>query len=171
MTHRMQYEASGPVWFDVSVTPNLSLTRDSACILLACLTLGGAMIGTITAALGAWPVAVFMLISMLVFAGCLFWHAHKLTLYEQRICLTEKALLIETRTRPHKVHFRARLSPDWLKIERRNADDKGCEAIVLRAGSKKLEIGAVLSPPERASLADAIEAALRNRRSMQSLAA
>ena len=162
---------SGPVWFDVSVSPNLSLTRDAACIMFACLSIAVGLIGAITASFGAWPVAMAMLVSLVAFMTCLSWHAYRLTRYEQRICLTEKALIIETRSDPDKVRFRVRLSPDWLKVERRNADEAGCEAVLLHSGRRVYEIASVLSPSERSGLADALETALRQRRSAPLIAA
>lgn len=164
-------DASDHVWLDVRITPNNSLTNRVAWTLAGSVVPPGALICAATAWMGAWLVTPLVVLSILALAGMILWHARQLGLYEQRVCLTDASLLVETRRNTISPVERAELSPHWLRVDRVNDTGRACDSLVLRAGLKKLEIGSVLSPPERASLADAIDAALRTRRTRQSLAA
>ena len=171
MTMSTPGNAYDHVWLDVCITPNNSLTNRVAGTLAASVILPGGLICAATAWMGAWLVTPLVVLSILSLAGLILWHGRQLGLYEQRVCLTDTALLVETRRNTASPVERAELSPHWLRVDRINDTGRACDSLILRAGLKKLEIGAVLSPPERISLANAIEAALRTRRTGQSLAA
>lgn len=164
-------EDDGRVWLDAVITPNVSLNNRVALTLAASLILPGSLICLATAWMGAWLVTPLVFLSEVGLGVMILWHARSLGQYRQRVCLTDTFLLVETRTRAGQPAERAELPPHWLRVDRVNDTGRGCDALILRAGPQHADIGAVLSPPERSSLADAIETALRNRRRGQSLAA
>ena len=164
-------EETGHIWLDVFITPNVSLNNQVAFILAGSLVLPGAMICLATAWMGAWLVTPLVMLSEIALGGLILWHARSLGQYGQRVCLTDTSLFVETRNRPADAIARSELSPHWLRVDRVNNTGQGCDALLLRSGPRQIEIGTVLSPPERASLADAIETAIQKRRSGQSLAA
>jgi uncharacterized membrane protein len=164
-------DASENIWLDIRITPNISLNNRVAMTLAGSLFLPGAMICAATAWMGAWLVTPLVFLSVAVLAVLIVWHARQLSLYEQRVCLTDTVLRVETRERSEMPVQKSELSPHWLRVDRINDTGRSCDSILLRAGPRRVEIGSVLSPPERASLADAIEAALQTRRRKQSLAA
>lgn len=164
-------EENGRIWLDVFITPNVSLNNRVALILAASLILPGSLICLATAWMGAWMVTPLVFLSEIALGAMILWHARSLGQYRQRVCLTDTSIFVETRTRAADAAARSEFSPHWLRLERVNDTGRECESLLLRAGPRHLEIGSVLSPPERASLADAIEAALQNRRRGQSLAA
>nr|WP_321360383.1 DUF2244 domain-containing protein [uncultured Hyphomonas sp.] len=164
-------EENGRIWLDAVITPNISLNNRVALTLAASLILPGSLICLATAWMGAWMVTPLVFLSEVALGVMILWHARTLGQYRQRVCLTDTSILIETRSRVGQPVERAELRPHWLRVDRVNNTGKGCDALILRAGPQRTEIGSVLSPPERASLADAVEAALQNRRRGQSLAA
>ena len=164
-------EEKGRIWLDVVVTPNVSLNNRVALILAASLILPGSMICAATAWMGAWLVTPLVFLSEIALGGLILWHARSLGQYRQRVCLTDTSIIVETRNRTADAVIRSKISPHWLRVDRVNDTGRGCDSLVLHAGPRHVEIGSVLSPPERASLADAIEAALQKRRRGQSLAA
>ncbi|KCZ46946.1 DUF2244 domain-containing protein [Hyphomonas sp. CY54-11-8] len=159
------------IWLDAVITPNVSLNNRVALTLAASLILPGSLICLATAWMGAWMVTPLVFLSEVALGVMILWHARSLGQYRQRVCLTDTALFVETRSRDAEAVIRSDLSPHWLRIDRVNDTGCGCDAVRLRAGPRHVDVGTVLSPPERASLADAIEAALQNRRRGQSLAA
>ena len=171
MSRASSGEEAGHVWLDVFITPNVSLNNRVAFILAGSLVLPGAMICLATAWMGAWLVTPLVMLSEIALGGLILWHARSLGQYGQRVCLTDTSLFVETRHRPADAIERSELSPHWLRVDRVNNTGQGCDALLLRSGPRQIEIGSVLSPPERTSLADAIEAAIQKRRSGQSLAA
>ncbi|MBD3770548.1 MAG: DUF2244 domain-containing protein [Rhodobacterales bacterium] len=171
MSRASSGEEAGHVWLDVFITPNVSLNNRVAFILAGSLVLPGAMICLATAWMGAWLVTPLVMLSEIALGGLILWHARSLGQYGQRVCLTDASLFVETRHRPADAIERSELSPHWLRVDRVNNTGQGCDALLLRSGPRQIEIGSVLSPPERTSLADAIEAAIQKRRSGQSLAA
>ncbi|MCA8892145.1 DUF2244 domain-containing protein [Hyphomonas sp.] len=164
-------EDNGRIWLDAVITPNVSLNNRVALTLAASLILPGSLICLATAWMGAWMVTPLVFLSEVALGAMILWHAQTLSQYRQRICLTDKTLIVETRNRNAVAVTRSEIPPHWLCINRVNNTDRACDAVLLRAGTRHVEVGSVLSPPERASLADAIEAALQNRRRGQSLAA
>ena len=161
----------GRVWLDAVITPNVSLNNRVSLTLAALLILPGSLICLATTWMGAWLVTPLVFLSEVGLGVMILWHARSLGQYRQRVCLTDTFLLVETCTRVGQPIERAELPPHWLRVDRVNDTGRGCDALVLRAGTQHADIGSVLSPPERSSLADAIETALRNRRRGQSLAA
>ena len=164
-------EDDGRIWLDAVITPNVSLNNRVALILAASLILPGSLICLATAWMGAWMVTPLVFLSEVTLGVMILWHARSLGQYRQRVCLTDTSLTVETRNRSADAVTRSVLPPHWLRRDRVNDTGRGCDSLLLRAGPRHLEVGSVLSPPERASLADAIEAALQNRRRGQSLAA
>jgi uncharacterized membrane protein len=159
------------IWLDAVITPNVSLNNRVALTLAASLILPGSLICLATAWMGAWLVTPLVFLSELALGVMILWHARSLGQYRQRVCLTDTSVFVETRERAVDAVTRSDLSPHWLRIDRVNDTGRGCDSLLLRAGPRHVEVGSVLSPSERASLADAIEAALQNRRRGQSLAA
>jgi uncharacterized membrane protein len=159
------------IWLDAVITPNVSLNNRVALTLAASLILPGSLICLATAWMGAWLVTPLVFLSELALGVMILWHARSLGQYRQRVCLTDTSVFVETRERAVDAVTRSDLSPHWLRIDRVNDTGRGCDSLLLRAGPRQVEVGSVLSPSERASLADAIEAALQNRRRGQSLAA
>ena len=170
--HRLNAgDDTGRIWLDAVITPNVSLNNRVALMLAASLIVPGSLICLATAWMGAWMVTPLVFLSEIALGAMILWHARTLGQYRQRIRLTDTSLFVETRIRNADAVTRSELSPHWLRIERVNNTGRACDAVLLRAGPRHVEVGSVLSPPERASLADAIEAALLNRRRGQSLAA
>jgi uncharacterized membrane protein len=159
------------IWLDAVITPNVSLNNRVALTLAASLILPGSLICLATAWMGALLVTPLVFLSELALGVMILWHARSLGQYRQRVCLTDTSIFVETRERAVDAVTRSDLSPHWLRIDRVNDTGRGCDSLLLRAGPRQVEVGSVLSPSERASLADAIEAALQNRRRGQSLAA
>ena len=170
--HRLTVgEDNGRIWLDAVITPNVSLNNRVALTLAASLILPGSLICLATAWMGAWLVTPLVFLSEVALGAMILWHAQTLSQYRQRICLTDTSLIVETRIRNADDVTRSEIPPHWLCINRVNNTGHACDAVLLRAGARHVEVGSVLSPPERASLAVSIEAALQNRRRGQSLAA
>lgn len=147
--------------FHALLYPNRSLTRDGFMRVLAVVIGVNLLNGFIYLALGAWPVAFFCGIDILI-----VWWAFRLSYAQgkrhERVMLTDEALWV-SRVLPSGHETRWKLSPFWVRlwIDR---PVKHESQLKLTEGGKTLIIGSFLSPAERGELAQALSAALSKAR-------
>lgn len=145
------------VYFDATLRPHRSLSRRG--FLLVMLAIGGCgfLIGTAFFLAGAWPVAGFCGLEIL-----LVYIAFRLNFREGRrteeVRLTRDGLDI-ARVSPRGDRQVQRLEPVWLSVE---MDDppRHDSRLLLRHHARRHEIGSFLQPYEKLEVADALRAAL-----------
>jgi uncharacterized membrane protein len=89
-------------------------------------------------------------------------HDARLSSVEERLVLTDDRLLIFTSSDDSGPS--SALDPAWLRLERRRHPAVGLERLTLISRGRRAVVASVLSPAERADLADALDAALLRRR-------
>jgi len=117
------------------------------------------LVGALFMAIGAWPVAGFAGLDVLIIWWAFranFSDAHQM----ERISITDHELVLERlrKNKPEELH---RMVRRWVKVELE--EDRGRELIgrlMLISGGTRLSIGDFLSPEERKTLASALKSAL-----------
>jgi len=158
----MEQDAPIRCHFDARLTPHRSLPRRGFHLLMAVVTVTFALIGLSFWSLGAWPVAGFCGLEVL-----LIWGAFELNYRSgkahESVRLDDEGLVVshvDARGRATVWRF----EPSWVRVtlERPGQEDS---ALCLASHGRRLVIGAFLTPPERAEVAQALGDALGRWRS------
>ncbi len=163
MSSQLAEDSLGPVWMDARIRPNIALTGTGTATFSMMIGLPSVFIAFILALKGALLPSLFVTATAGLLIIAMLHNASELLAYEERIVLTDTALVVETCSRRGQQPMRRSISPNWIRLERKNQDESGCGSLVLWSREKSYVIASVLSPPERSAFADALEAALRLR--------
>jgi uncharacterized membrane protein len=149
------------VLFDAVLEPNRPLPAGG--MLLVFGLVGALSIGTALffLARGAWPVTPFLGADAALLAWA-FFACSRSARRRERLLLTREKLTIE-RFAPDGRCTREELNPYWLHVEHHDPERVGAELALVSRG-RRWVVGAFLGAGERASLADALRAALREAR-------
>jgi uncharacterized membrane protein len=158
----MSAAATPRVWFDASITPNVSLSATGLALVFTSVALLGVAMSVLLISIRAWPAALFTGVEIVALVLALSWSSRHLASQEERLVLTEDSLTIESRKRG-KVFRKESFEPAWIRLERVSCETFGCQAVYVTLRGRRCVIGEALSPPERASLADALERAMSRR--------
>ncbi len=154
-------EPNAKLYFDAEIRPNRSLANPGFYALMAAIAIISFSAGIAFMMIGAWPVLGFFGLDVL-----LVWLAFKLSYRDGRkretIQITSEAIRV-ARTTPFGHQTAYRLPSAWTKVEVAGEGEPDVQAR-LTASGKSLIIGAMLSPRERESLADAVREALTKAR-------
>jgi uncharacterized membrane protein len=152
-------EHRNPENFTAVLTPHRSLSRQGFIALMTLVIVINFAAGTIFTLMGAWPVAPFAGLDVL-----LIWWAFKRNYADGRkaehIEITPYELIVK-RFAQGKLTSNQRFVRPWVRVEL--DEDRERELIgglFLRSRGKRTEIGGFLAPEERKSLAEALNAAL-----------
>ena len=148
--------------FHARLRPHCSLTQNGFRVLMVAVVLAFSGIGSAFYALGAWPVAGFCGLEVLLIWWCFKLNFRHLERYET-ILMTADALEIR-RVDPKGRVERIVLQPYWLSV-RLEEEPSGANRLLLRSHGRDVAIGGFLSPEERVDLKQALDAALRQQRS------
>lgn len=143
--------------------PHRSLTRaDFRVLMLAfgLLCLAGGMRFLL---LGAWPVAVFFAIDILVFYLAFRSNFRAANAYEQYRLTALELFFARVSARGARAEWR--FNPHWVRIERREDEEFGLMQLALASRGSRVEIARFLGPDQKAAfaqtLSDALSAARR----------
>ncbi|MEM1409634.1 MAG: DUF2244 domain-containing protein [Pseudomonadota bacterium] len=143
--------------FHALLYPNRSLTSDGFKRVLAIVIGVNIMNALIYLNVGAWPVALFCGVDILI-----VWIAFRISYAQgrrhERIMLTDDALWV-SRVLPSGHETRWKLSPFWARVSIDRPVEHETQLMVTEKG-RTLILGSFLSPKERGELADALTAAL-----------
>ncbi|GGY47201.1 DUF2244 domain-containing protein [Parvularcula lutaonensis] len=143
--------------FHALLFPNRSLTADGFRRVLAVVIGVNLVNAVIYFTLGAWPVAFFCGVDILI-----VWWAFHLSYVQgrrhERVMLTDDALWI-SRVLPSGHETRWKLNPFWARVEFDRPASHETQLRLVEKG-RVLILGSFLSPQERGELADALGAAL-----------
>ncbi len=150
--------AAGEDAFEALLYPNRSLPNAGFAMVMAVVIGANIVFGTYFYAIGAWPVLGFCGLDVF-----LVWLAFKISYRQgrlhERIRIAGDEMWV-SRVLPSGHETRWRLQPYWTQVV---IDDpvRHESQLQLRSKGRTLVIGAFLSPPERAELANALQKALR----------
>lgn len=147
--------------FHALLFPNRSLTSDGFRRVLAVVIGVNLMNAFIYFTVGAWPVAFFCGLDILI-----VWWAFHLSYVQgrkhERVMLTDDALWV-SRVLPSGHETRWKLNPFWARVEFDRPAKHETQLRVIEKG-RTLIIGSFLSPKERDELAEALQQALAKAR-------
>lgn len=158
---------TSPPYLDATLRPYRSLSRRGFLAVMIAIAGCGFLIGTGFFLAGAWPVAGFCGIEIL-----LVYVAFKLNFRDakrqERLLLTDAGLQI-FRTNPSGKSTVLQLEPSWLTVSM--DDPPGHDSrLTLRSHGKYTEIGGFLLPEERLEVAQALREAIARYRSYDAAA-
>ena len=110
---------------------------------------------------GAWPIAPFMGLDVLLLAWA-FRASTRAATREEHVTLTRENLRV-ARHLPQKPSREWSFNPYWVRVEMDDPPEHASQ-LTLWSHGKFLRIGAFLAPEERANFAQRLKAALRNAR-------
>ncbi len=150
-------DPSSPVYFNAILYPNRSLGRRAFLIVMAIVGGTSFVAGLIFYTMGAWPVAGFYGLDLLLIYIA-FKMSYRQGRMREKITLTEETLEI-LRILPGGQEKRWTFQPAWVRVA---MDDPPEHDSMLTIGShgRTIIVGAFLAPEERLDLARALQAAL-----------
>jgi uncharacterized membrane protein len=157
MTPRWERASSPPnapgAWLmDAVLTPHRSLSPSAFKLMLAAVIAVNLAVSVYFIAQGAFPVAGFMGLDVLALWLAFRWNyragriEERVRVAPEQICLTRRSV------RGEETHWV--VNPLWARVDSDEA------SVLIRAGGAAQRVGAFLSPPERATFAKALDAAL-----------
>jgi uncharacterized membrane protein len=145
--------------WQATLTPHRSLTRQGFLLVMALVILVNLVVGGLFMVVGAWPVAGFAGLDVL-----LVWWAFRANFADarqmERIRVTEHEVIVdrfEERAEPQQQRFVRR----WVRVELEEDRERDLIGrLSLVSGERRVCLGSFLAPDERKTLAEALKAAL-----------
>lgn len=145
--------------WQATLTPHRSLSREGFLAIMVLVVLVNLVVGGLFMAVGAWPVAGFAGLDVLI-----IWWAFRANFADarrmERISITEHELILD-RLRHDQPGEQHRFVRRWVRVELE--EDRERELIgrlLLVSGPTRMPIGEFLAPEERKTLASALKSAL-----------
>ena len=145
--------------WQATLTPHRSLTRQGFLIVMGLVVAVNLVVGGLFMAIGAWPVAGFAGLDVLI-----IWWAFRANFADarkmERISITEHELVFD-RFAENRAPEQQRFVRRWVRVELE--EDRERELIgrlSLVSGASRVAVGDFLAPEERKQLATALRAAL-----------
>ena len=149
------------VYFDVVLRPHRSLDRKGFLLVMGAVGFGGFLIGTAFFLMGAWPVAGFCGLEILL----VYW-GFRMNFREGRrreyLRMTDSGLAVD-RVAPDGKRRHMMLEPGWLRVEIDDPVEHHSQLRLISHGRSTI-VGSFLTPDERFSLARALNDAIRRYR-------
>jgi uncharacterized membrane protein len=154
-------EKALPARLDVVLYPNRSLQPAGFAALMAAIVLVSGAIGAGFMMVGAWPVAGFLGLDVLLLYLAFRWN-YRQARRAEFVRLDRDGLSVR-RLEPDGRAQAWRFEPYWVRVALEPAS-RHDRRLVLRSHGRQVTIGAFLTQGERLELAQALEAALREHR-------
>ncbi len=152
-------DASNSKAWQATLTPHRSLSREGFVAVMVLVVLVNLVVGGLFMAVGAWPVAGFAGLDVLI-----IWWAFRANFADarqmERISITDHELVLD-RLRQNKPQEQHRFVRRWVRVELE--EDRERELIgrlLLVSGATRMPAGEFLAPDERKTLATALKSAL-----------
>lgn len=151
-------DRNNKLW-QATLTPHRSLTRGGYFLLMGLVVLVNLVVAVMFMALGAWPIAGFAGLDVL-----LVWWAFKVNFADarklERLSITEHELVLDRESERHPPQ-QQRFVRRWVKVElQEDRERELIGSLLLVSGQTRVAVGEFLAPEERKTLAEALKAAL-----------
>lgn len=151
-------ESNRKVW-QATLTPHRSLTREGFYVLMGLVILVNLVVAGMFVALGAWPIAGFAGLDVL-----LVWWAFRVNFADarrlERISITEHELVLDRESAKHPPQ-QQRFVRRWVRVEiEEDRERELIGSLLLVSGRTRVSVGEFLAPEERKTLAEALKSAL-----------
>jgi uncharacterized membrane protein len=152
-------DASNSKAWQATLTPHRSLTRQGFLTVMLLVVAVNLVVGGLFMAIGAWPVAGFAGVDVLI-----IWLAFRANFADarqmERISITEHELILD-RLRIDKHEEQQRFVRRWVRVElEEDRDRELIGRLLIVSGATRVSIGDFLAPEERKTLASALKCAL-----------
>lgn len=142
----------------IRLWPHRSLTRRDFRILMSVFALLCVAGGMRFLLLGAWPVAAFFALDVLIFWVAFRANFRAANAYEQyRLTALE---LLFARVSAKGLRDEWRFNPQWVRLERHDHEEFGLQHLALVSRGDRIEIARFLGPDEKADFAATLSRAL-----------
>ena len=151
-------DRNSKVW-QATLTPHRSLTREGFYVVMGLVILVNLVVAGMFVALGAWPIAGFAGLDVL-----LVWWAFKVNFADarklERISITEHELVLDRLSERHPPE-QQRFVRRWVRVElEEDRERELIGSLLLISGRTRIAVGEFLAPEERRTLASALKSAL-----------
>lgn len=151
-------DRNNKLW-QATLTPHRSLTRGGYFLLMGLVVLVNLVVAVMFMALGAWPIAGFAGLDVL-----LVWWAFKVNFADarklERLSITEHELVLDRESERHPPQ-QQRFVRRWVKVElQEDRERELIGSLLLVSGQTRVAVGELLAPEERKTLAEALKSAL-----------
>lgn len=151
-------ESNSKVW-QATLTPHRSLNREGFYVLMGLVILVNMVVAGMFVALGAWPIAGFAGLDVL-----LVWWAFRVNFADarklERISITEHELVLDRESARHPPQ-QQRFVRRWVRVElEEDRERELIGSLLLVSGRTRVAVGEFLGPEERRTLAEALKSAL-----------
>ena len=147
-----------PVFFDAVLRPNPPMSPHALLVILIAVAAANFILGVAFMLRGAWPIMPFMGADVALLAWA-FRASRRAARRSEHVTLTPSELRVArhpVRGEPTEIA----LNPYWVRVTLED-DVRPARRLTLTSHGKSVQLGAFLAPAERASLAEALKAALR----------
>ncbi|MBU6371791.1 MAG: DUF2244 domain-containing protein [Alphaproteobacteria bacterium] len=148
--------AAGPVYLDAELSPNRSLSQKAFALVFGAFALINLVVAIGFVAAGAYPVAGFMGLDVVLF-GAAFAISYRDGRARERVLVAGDRLHV-ARVPAKGAADHWIVHPHWVRVETAET------AVNLAAGGQSVPVAAFLSPDEREDFAGALAQALRRAR-------
>lgn len=148
--------------FAARLAPHRSLTQRNFRVLLMIFA-GAAFFTSLPfLILGAWPVAGFMGLDVLIFYLAFRANFRSARAYEDVLVTPLDLSVAKVSARGERREYHAH--PAWVRLEKQEHEEYGVERVALVSRGQALEVGGFLGPEAKAALARRLSAALAEAR-------
>jgi uncharacterized membrane protein len=127
-------------------------------VLLGCVALGGIVTSLPFVLIGAWPVAGFFGVDVLIVYLAFRASFRSARAYEE-ISVTPIELQLQ-KVSQHGVAREWRFNPVWVRLDRKEHEEFGTQRLDLVSRGHRVEVAGFLGPDDKAEFADRLGAAL-----------
>jgi len=151
MQQPSQSESRPAILYQVVLEPQRSASSRNINTAIIVFALASLPLSAMFTMVGAWPVAVFIGLDVLLLAAALrlhFWHgrSHEVVTITQDLLTVDRIGALGRRTRAWEAQ------PHWLKVEVKRIDEDR-NRLMLRSRDRRVEIGRFLTAEEKSLLA------------------
>jgi uncharacterized membrane protein len=140
------------------LTPHRSLSKRNFHLLLALFS-GAAFLTSLPfLILGAWPVAGFMGLDVLIFWWAFRANFRSARAYEDVVVTPLELAVAQVSAKGTRREWR--FNPMWVRLQRKEDEEYGLERLDIVSRGRELEVGSFLAPDARADFASQLSRAL-----------
>ena len=147
---------------DVRLRPHRSLTALHFRVLMLVFSLAGIVASLPFVVMGAWPVAGFMGVDVLILYVAFKANFKAARAYEDVVVTPLELFLAKVSARGLRREFR--FHPAWVRLDKEEHEEFGIQHLSLRSRGRSVEVAGFLGPDDKARFASGLTAALNEAR-------
>ncbi len=143
---------------DVRLVPHRSLTIKNVRLIMALFSLAVVVSSLPFILVGAWPVAGFLGLDVLIL-HLAFWASFKSARAYEHVLVTPMELMLAKVT-PRGLRKEFRFHPAWVRLDREEHEEFGIQRLSLLSRGRRVEVAGFLGPDAKATFASGLSKAL-----------